>query len=197
MNTVGAWVIDPKNKRVRNEAVLREKLGTYADLVAWGRHAGLLTDADAKQLLRLAVQEPKSAAVVLKRALSLRQALYRLFNDMIQQRRSDPQDLKRLNEELMIARGHQLLISSGSKLQWNWTVGRNDLDRLLWPVAIYAAELLASDDLSRLHQCKGEECGWLFWDVSRNRSRQWCEMRDCGNLAKAKRFRQRKRKSAT
>jgi len=112
---------------------------------------------------------------------------------VVQQVRSNPEDIKRLNEELLIARGNQILMSSGSKLEWHWNAFDNGLDRVLWPLTIYAAELLASEDLSRLRQCKGEECGWLFMDGSRNRSRQWCEMRDCGNLAKVKRFRQRKR----
>ncbi|MBA3694513.1 MAG: CGNR zinc finger domain-containing protein, partial [Acidobacteria bacterium] len=26
-------------------------------------------------------------------------------------------------------------------------------------------------------------------DTSRNRTRQWCDMKDCGNLAKVRRFR--------
>ena len=195
VNTVGAWVVDPNRKGGRNETVLREKLNCYADLVAWGRHVDLLTDTEAKQLLRSATQQPKSASIVLKRAINLRGTLYRLFKAVVQQRRSDSLDIQRLNDELLIARDHQILLSSGSKLEWHWTAFDRDLDRVLWPLTIYAAELLASDDLSRLRQCRGEECGWLFMDVSRNRSRQWCEMRDCGNLAKVKRFRQRKRKT--
>jgi predicted RNA-binding Zn ribbon-like protein len=30
-------------------------------------------------------------------------------------------------------------------------------------------------------------CGWLFVDESRNGSRRWCSMKDCGNRAKARR----------
>jgi predicted RNA-binding Zn ribbon-like protein len=44
-----------------------------------------------------------------------------------------------------------------------------------------------------VRQCGGESCGWLFLDTSRNRSRQWCDMRDCGNLAKVRRFRERQK----
>jgi predicted RNA-binding Zn ribbon-like protein len=31
----------------------------------------------------------------------------------------------------------------------------------------------------------------MFLDTSRNRSRHWCDMKDCGNRAKVSRFRQR------
>jgi predicted RNA-binding Zn ribbon-like protein len=195
VNTVGAWVVDPKQKGSRKETVLREKLSGYADLVAWGQYSHLLTDTEAKQLLRSASQQPKSAGNVFKRALNLRAALYRLFKAVVQQRQSDPLDIRNLNDELLIARNHQILTSTRSKLAWSWTTFDSDLDRMLWPLTVYAAELLAAADLSRLRQCRGEECGWFFMDVSRNRSRQWCEMRDCGNLAKVKRYRQRKRKA--
>jgi predicted RNA-binding Zn ribbon-like protein len=62
---------------------------------------------------------------------------------------------------------------------------------MLWHIADSAAEFLTTGDLTRLRECSGEDCGWLFEDTSKNRSRQWCDMRDCGNLAKVRRFRTR------
>ena len=55
------------------------------------------------------------------------------------------------------------------------------------------AELATMGDLTRVKECASENCNWLFIDESRNRSRRWCDMKDCGNRAKARRFRQRKR----
>jgi len=63
----------------------------------------------------------------------------------------------------------------------------------LWPLSRSAAELLTSADLAFIRECQGEDCGWLFLDTSRNRTRRWCDMRDCGNLAKVRRFRRRRR----
>jgi predicted RNA-binding Zn ribbon-like protein len=37
----------------------------------------------------------------------------------------------------------------------------------------------------------------LFLDISRNRSRRWCDMRDCGNRAKASRFYKKSKKDRT
>jgi len=45
---------------------------------------------------------------------------------------------------------------------------------------------------ARLKACPHEHCGWAFYDVSRNRSSQWCSMRICGNRTKAEAFRRRR-----
>ncbi|MGH7448040.1 MAG: CGNR zinc finger domain-containing protein, partial [Longimicrobiales bacterium] len=42
-------------------------------------------------------------------------------------------------------------------------------------------------ELDRVKLCGNDACAWLFIDVSRNRSRRWCDMKDCGNRAKARR----------
>jgi predicted RNA-binding Zn ribbon-like protein len=49
----------------------------------------------------------------------------------------------------------------------------------------------ADGTFARLKACPHERCGWVFYDVSRNRSSQWCSMRICGNRTKAQAFRRR------
>jgi predicted RNA-binding Zn ribbon-like protein len=45
----------------------------------------------------------------------------------------------------------------------------------------------------RLKACPREECEWAFYDKSKNRSGRWCSMEACGNIEKARAFRERKR----
>ncbi len=45
----------------------------------------------------------------------------------------------------------------------------------------------------RLKACPAEGCGWAFVDVSKNRSRRWCEMSSCGNQHKVRSYRARRR----
>ena len=45
----------------------------------------------------------------------------------------------------------------------------------------------------RFKACRGEDCRWVFVDASRNRSRRWCDMSECGNRAKSVAFRRRHR----
>ncbi len=44
----------------------------------------------------------------------------------------------------------------------------------------------------RLKACTDEGCQWAFFDTTRNRSRTWCSMEECGNKEKTRRYRQRK-----
>jgi predicted RNA-binding Zn ribbon-like protein len=48
----------------------------------------------------------------------------------------------------------------------------------------------------RLKACPREECYWAFFDRSKNRSGRWCTMEACGNIEKARAFRQRRRRAA-
>ncbi|MCW2995606.1 MAG: hypothetical protein JWQ18_3101 [Conexibacter sp.] len=57
------------------------------------------------------------------------------------------------------------------------------------------AEAMADGTWSRCKACPGPHCGWLFYDGSRNRSRQWCSMELCGNRVKGREFRARARRA--
>jgi len=47
---------------------------------------------------------------------------------------------------------------------------------------------------ARLKTCPADDCGWAFYDFSRNHSRTWCSMSVCGNRAKARTYRLRQPK---
>ncbi|GAA0525524.1 hypothetical protein GCM10010172_02470 [Paractinoplanes ferrugineus] len=51
----------------------------------------------------------------------------------------------------------------------------------------------ARPDWPRVKACRGDDCRWVFIDGSRNASRRWCAMADCGNRAKVAAFRDRRR----
>jgi CGNR zinc finger/Putative stress-induced transcription regulator len=54
-----------------------------------------------------------------------------------------------------------------------------------------AATVAIQQRFDRLKICPADNCRWAFYDTSRNRSRQWCSMKVCGNRAKARAHRQR------
>jgi predicted RNA-binding Zn ribbon-like protein len=49
-----------------------------------------------------------------------------------------------------------------------------------------AVELLTTGPLDRIKACAG--CRFVFVDESKNRSRRWCSMEDCGTTAKMRRY---------
>jgi predicted RNA-binding Zn ribbon-like protein len=197
-NTVGGRrSISPSSKKGVDAYVVREeRLADYYDLLAWSLRVGLLTDAAAKRLAREARLRESEAADVWERAIALREAVYRISMAVIVQTQARANDLELLNRELATAHDRLMLArSEEGNFVWKWNETKDALDQMLWRVAHSAAEMLTTSDLTRLRQCGGDNCGWLFEDTSRNRSRQWCDMQDCGNLAKVRRFRSRMRDS--
>lgn len=60
-------------------------------------------------------------------------------------------------------------------------------------VAVMAARVDAT--WPRLKLCRANDCRWAFFDASKNRSRTWCAMGVCGNRAKTRSYRARRRVS--
>jgi predicted RNA-binding Zn ribbon-like protein len=181
VNTVGGWSA---------ETPLEDKLENFGDLIHWGKLAQFVEPADVTGPVRLAGRHPRHAVQVLTRARALRGVLHRLFNCYLKNRNPAGTDLKAFEDELRIARRHQMLAGTGRGFLWTWD-RHPALDSVLWRVSQSAADLLVSPDLAKVRRCAGENCGWMFLDTTRNHSRQWCDMRDCGNLAKVRRFRKR------
>ena len=63
----------------------------------------------------------------------------------------------------------------------------------IWKVARSFAEMLATQDMSRLKTCANDDCGWAFYDQSKNKTRRWCDDKVCGNIMKVRRFRARRK----
>jgi predicted RNA-binding Zn ribbon-like protein len=72
---------------------------------------------------------------------------------------------------------------------------RRDLDGALALIGTIAAIAQLDDSWLRLKACPGEDCGWAFYDHSRNQAGTWCSMSICGSRAKARDYRRRKRRS--
>ena len=196
-SVAGRRAAPPSEKTGAKASLIREdRLNGYADLLAWSHHAGLLTEAEVQKLLRESRRRQAEAASVFARAIELREAIYRICKSALSNKPPRQPDLEQLNQELAVAHGRVRLAAGARNLVWEWTDTREALDRMLWLIADSAAELLTTGDLTRLRECGGEDCGWLFEDTSKNRSRQWCDMGDCGNLAKVRRFRTRQRADA-
>lgn len=70
-----------------------------------------------------------------------------------------------------------------------------DVDAAFGLLLAVVAGARADGTWERLKACPHDDCGWAFYDGSRNRSAQWCSMRLCGNRVKGARFRQRNLKS--
>ncbi len=183
----------------RGSARERDWLTGYEALVAWGLGAGALDAGEAEELRAYADWAPGSAAEVLAEARALREAVYRVAAALAASGAAggasgaapEADDLADLNSRLapLLAETRLIATASAAGLVPAWGGAPDDLERALWPVARAAFDLLTGAAAGRLRECAGRDCHWLFLDRSKNGSRRWCAMSNCGNLAKARRHR--------
>jgi predicted RNA-binding Zn ribbon-like protein len=123
----------------------------------------------------------------LTRALALREALRRL----LLANAGEPVDpeASALVEREAVAAPATLRLSKDGLPRLEGAGAGIDLaiSRLLAAIAVAGVE----GTWRRLKACRADSCLWAFYDASRNGSGAWCSMAECGNRAKARRFRGR------
>jgi len=171
-----------------------EHLNDFCDLLRWSNEYGIIDPHTELLLSEGAERNPAGALAILTRARKLREGLYRIFVAVSQRKSPGRSDMQLLNEMLDQAPLRFEVHYEESGFSGKRTPGGSEFATVLGPVAWSAAELLTSENLDRIKRCADDTCGWLFLDNTKNRSRRWCDMGDCGSRAKAKRYYQRKTK---
>src|SRR5207248_8929774 len=90
----GRLCLDFCNTTGDRSACAGERLESYADVVQWGRRAGILNAEEAARLTRLGARNPTEALVVWERTIRLREALYAIFCAVAEGRRIRPMQLE-------------------------------------------------------------------------------------------------------
>ncbi|HEX9096404.1 MAG TPA: CGNR zinc finger domain-containing protein [Candidatus Dormibacteraeota bacterium] len=124
-----------------------------------------------------------------EQAISLREALRRaaLANN------SKAVDRRTIRELNQLASDARMVVAFGddgvARLDPSVKGVQAGLARIL--SAVFVAMLTGG--WTRLKSCANDGCHWAFYDASKNRSGRWCEMADCGNEAKGRTYRARRR----
>jgi predicted RNA-binding Zn ribbon-like protein len=156
-----------------------ERLTDYGEFVAWCARAGLVAAHDAAAMRRAAAQSPAKARAALADVIALREAIVAMMTRCAGAIGDFNALLRRLDIAFELAE-----TDDGAQTV---PVERGDVLRApLAPLALDAIALLTSDRFGALRSCGNERCGWFFLDLSRNKSRRWCDMAACGNKAKAR-----------
>jgi predicted RNA-binding Zn ribbon-like protein len=172
----------------RGSAQPIERLADYAAVLSWAVQSGLIDGATERRLRRRAAAKPAAANRAHRRALRLRNLLYRLFADIADGGKAAAPDLARLSRLARQSFGRVALIGQAPPYRLGWPAEPDALEPVLAAVIRAAVALLSSDAVDKLRKCGSPRCGWLFLDVSRGGRRRWCAMWACGNRAKASRF---------
>lgn len=156
----------------------------YPGLVDWGVYAGALTDTEAAAMRRLSRTDPDGAQAAFARAQRTRDNLDEIFRQLTAGESPSARALAQLRDDEADALAHAQL-ERGSTFGWAWRDDRT-LVRPLRPVTHAAVQLLTDGPLDRIKGCGG--CRFIFVDESKNRSRRWCSMDDCGTAEKIRRY---------
>lgn len=185
----GALALDFVNTmdwRGRREPV--ELLGSYAELLRWAWSAGALDAGEARALLGWSESHPGAARRALEGAIEAREAMAAVFQAVVRGRALPARPLARLETACRAAWGARGLIPEAAGAAWVWREGPPSPERPAWAAVLDAERLLTSEAAGQVRECGDDQCGWLFLDTSRNRSRRWCSMKGCGNRNKVRSF---------
>lgn len=172
--------------RLRERPV--ELLRAFDDLLRWARTAEVLDRGEARSVRVWAADHPRIAARALARAIEVREAIAPVFQALARGTIVPERPLAALEEAHREASAARSLRAEPGGAVWAWTQDEAPAERVAWAVALDAASLLTSPERERVRECGDAQCGWLFLDTSRNRSRCWCTMEGCGNRNKARTF---------
>jgi len=154
-----------------------DHIGTYAGLLHWSVRVDILPAARAQDLY-------ETGSPSLRAAHALRHVLNETFGGIAAGQPQADEHWAGLRPFVTDSYRHSDLVPQKNSYAMRWPDDRPDA--VLWPVARAAADLLTAPVLGRLKRCAG--CPWVFLDRSRNGSRRWCSMEDCGTHAKMQRY---------
>jgi predicted RNA-binding Zn ribbon-like protein len=192
--TGGALCLDFANTVDRRPDSRRREdhLTRCVDVLSWLSQTGNLSAKEAQQLAGEINRSPRKAVSLLRRAVTLRETIYEIFSAIANDGQPRPRDLDTLNSAMSRMRPRMRVVSQDNAFALRWILEGTGLDTLLWPIVKSAADLLTSDRLASVRECAAHNCAWLFLDHSPNQNRRWCDMKVCGNRAKARRHYERR-----
>jgi predicted RNA-binding Zn ribbon-like protein len=170
-----------------------ELLASYDDLLRFVTESGLLTERQARKLRSSEASQSERAPVltqvkVLAQVKELREAAAEVVYARLDGKEISSASLELLEVHFKQAASHRYLTTEPAQLAWNWRGLGRQAAAPWWLLAQSTADLLLSEDASRIRSCASDTCRWLFLDTSKNHTRRWCDMKVCGNRMKARRF---------
>jgi predicted RNA-binding Zn ribbon-like protein len=167
-------------------------LGGPAELVRWLRDAGVMP-VDAARLAAARWDGSAEGRAVFREAVALRAALRAGAERLAAGKPVGEETVAALNRVLASRPSYSRLVRAGKGYASRLVPVSKSARHLLVPLAESAAWLLEHGDTSLVRRCEGTLCVLFFYDTTRNKSRRWCSMEECGGRAKAVAYYRRSR----
>ena len=163
--------------------VKNDYLSNINDFIEWTFRSDVINSTNKKLLEKVVKKKPTEAQDFFIKAITLRELLYRLFLSIIQGKKIFQNDLDLFNKLLSDYFSKLELKQVEIHLYEGWSVPSDSLYSITAPIVKDAYELLLTGKQGRIKECPN--CGWLFYDSSKNGRRRWCSMDTCGSRIKA------------
>ncbi|EGX55609.1 hypothetical protein SZN_31979 [Streptomyces zinciresistens K42] len=112
---------------------------------------------------------------------------------------ADPRAAATLINELVAAAGTTPRLTDHDGYSWHvhyFAPGASVADHLAADCGMALAFFVVAGEQERLRRCEAPDCRHAFVDLSRNRSRRYCDSRTCGNRLHVAAYRARRREAA-
>ena len=141
----------------------------------------------------LRAQAEAGQAAFLARVGSARHAFREIWDSTVEGRSADPSAVDLVNDALRRVAPPELRPTLAGIVVGHRHEASDPLGEAIARLAQALVEAIAEGDTSRFRICANDACRWVFEDTSRGGRRRWCDMQSCGNRAKVRRFRSRRR----
>ena len=171
-----------------------DTIDAFDKYVEWLEAAELIDAARASALRRRALDQPSGAAAALVEARRIRAALRALLERGRSTAGQAARDaaVAEINRVLGRAVGTRRVDAVEDRYVRTFVPVGDVFGGLVIPIVESAVDSLVRGEFDRIRICADRRCPRHFADDTKSHTRRWCDMRTCGNRAKAQRRRRRR-----
>lgn len=175
-----------------------DSIASFEAFVEWLVAANVIDAERATLLRRRAAEQPSGASAALVETQRVRGFLRQLAEQGRDERGAQvrSQAVEEINRILSRSVGTRRVETTNADGYARSFVPVGDaFGGLVIPIIESAVDSLVRGELPRIRSCADRRCPRFFADDTKSHTRRWCEMRGCGNRAKAARSRATGRKT--
>lgn len=152
----------------------------FADLIEWLQESRLMDRKQAERALK-SWGSGESAERVFQSALTLREALREMAEELANDRPVPRRSIEAINRTIRNCPGRVLLARGSGRFEEMTPLDLDEPNQLMMPIAQSASDLLCHGDIALVKRCANPACRAFFYDTSKNHTRRWCSTTGCGN----------------
>lgn len=179
--------------KYRGAADPQDKFESMSDVMIWAQTSGLISHQAFTKISfdKIPPNTTPQDRKLLDRIRSFREQFRILFRESALQ--STELKAARTSVELAISDIKFVVKIDKETGVLTQTIALTKPSDIYSSIVASAADLLTKIGSLKVSVCAGSDCDWLFIDRTKAKRRQWCDTKTCGNLARVRKFRSRRK----